>query len=100
MGKTKAQAAKEELRKIETPTIPDGQRVRVLIDSPTGQPIEGVVRITQAEAGKEVGVEFDHYIQNGHSLDGLLEDEEKVDPQTGIRYGKGWWTLEDNIERI
>lgn len=77
-----------------------GDKVRILIDSPTGDPVEGVVKVVQDEVGKKVGVELNEYTKYGHSLDGLLKDLEKVDPATGQRYGKGWWTLEANVEKM
>lgn len=79
-----------------------GQRVRILIDSPTGEPVEGMVAVYSPNnrSGKKVGVELDHFALNGHTLDGKVNEDEKVDPATGARYGKGWWTLEDNVEVI
>jgi hypothetical protein len=52
--------------------------------------------VIQEEPGKKVGVELDHFTDFAHSLDGLVE--EKVDPVRGITIGKGWWTLEENLE--
>lgn len=75
-----------------------GDRVRLLIDTPQGEPVEGTVRVVQDTPGKKVGVEFDNYVATGHSLDGKLDDKEKTDNATGVTYGKGWWTLEDNLE--
>lgn len=75
-----------------------GDRVRLLIDTPEGTPLEGTVRVVQDKPGKKVGVEFDNYVATGHSLDGELSDKEKSDPVTGVTYGKGWWTLEENLE--
>jgi hypothetical protein len=73
-----------------------GQRVRIIIGPPNGMITEGVVRVIQDVPGKTVGIELDHFTDYCHSLDGLVE--EKVDPVRGITIGKGWWTLEDNLE--
>lgn len=75
-----------------------GDRVRLLIDTPEGEVVEGVVRVVQDTPGKKVGVELDHYVLGGHSLDGVLDEKEKSDPDTGTIFGKGWWTLEYNVE--
>ncbi len=72
------------------------QRVKIIIDPPNGIPTEGIVRVIQDEPGKMVGVELDHFTDFAHSLDGVVE--EKVDPVRGITIGKGWWTLEENLE--
>lgn len=74
-----------------------GDKVRILIDTPTGEPVTGTVKVVQDEPGKKIGVELNEFVKSGHSLDGLLE-KEKVDASTGHRFGKGWWTLEDNVE--
>lgn len=76
-----------------------GQKVRVVIDTPTGQPEFATIRVIQDKVGKKIGVEFDLSLAGGHSLDGKLEPE-KVDPNTAIKYGRGWWTLEENIEKV
>jgi hypothetical protein len=72
------------------------QRVRIIIDPPGGAACEGIVRVIQDVPGKMVGVELDHFTDYAHSLDQLVE--EKVDPVRGITIGKGWWTLEENLE--
>ena len=72
------------------------QRVRIIIGPPGGIPVEGIVRVIQDEPGKMVGVELDHFTDYAHSLDQLVE--EKIDPVRGITVGKGWWTLEENLE--
>jgi hypothetical protein len=72
------------------------QRVKIIIDPPGGVPVEGIVRVIQDDPGKKVGVELDHFTDYAHSLDGLVE--EKIDPVRGITIGKGWWTLEENLE--
>lgn len=72
------------------------QRVKIIIDPPNGVPIEGIVRVIQEEPGKTIGIELDHFTDYAHSLDGLVE--EKTDPVRGITLGKGWWTLEENLE--
>jgi hypothetical protein len=77
-----------------------GQRVRILVNTPEDTPVEGTVRVVQKKAGKKVGVELDRYAEFGHTLDGKLDAAEKVDGSTGVRYGKGWWTLEDNVEAL
>lgn len=79
------------MKKLQT-----GQRVKIIIDPPNGQPAEGIVRVIQDEPGKMVGVELDHFTDYAHSLDGRVE--EKTDPVRGITLGKGWWTLEENLE--
>ena len=71
-------------------------RVRIIIDPPGGIPIEGIVRIIQDEPGKKIGVELDHFSDFAHSLDQRVE--ERTDPVRGITVGKGWWTIEDNLE--
>ena len=43
-----------------------------------------------------VGVELDHFVDYGHSLDQLVK--ERTDPVRGITVGTGWWTLEENLE--
>jgi len=73
-----------------------GQKVKIIIDPPNGTPVEGIVRVIQDKPGKEVGVELEHFTDYAHSLDGKVE--EKVDPVRGITIGKGWWTLEENLE--
>jgi hypothetical protein len=78
--------------------LKEGDRVRVLVDTPEGTPVDGTVRVVQDTPGKKVGVEFDNYVAGGHSLDNTLDDKEKTDTATGVTYGKGWWTLEDNVE--
>lgn len=75
-----------------------GDRVRILIDTPGGEPLDGTVKVVQDTPGKKVGVELDNYAATGHSLDGQTEAPEKNDPTTGVNYGKGWWTLEENVE--
>ena len=72
------------------------QRVKIIIDPPNGIPTEGIVRVIQDEPGKMIGVELDHFTDYAHSLDGVVE--EKIDPVRGITIGKGWWTLEENLE--
>jgi hypothetical protein len=75
-----------------------GDRVRVLVATPQGEPVDGTVAVVQDVIGKGVGVELDNYVATGHSLDGELTDKEKTDPETGVTYGKGWWVLSDNVE--
>lgn len=75
-----------------------GDRVRVLVDSPTGEPVEGTVRVVSDKAGKALGVELDNYVAGGHELDGKTENKVKPDPVTGVTYGTGWYTLTDNVE--
>jgi hypothetical protein len=72
------------------------QRVRIIIGPPGGTAVEGIVRVIQDVPGKMVGVELDNFTDYAHSLDGIVE--EKVDPVRGITVGKGWWTLEENLE--
>lgn len=73
-----------------------GDKVKILIDPPGGVPVEGIVRVIQDKSGKLVGVETDHLVDYGHSLDRLVE--ERTDPVRGITVGKGWWTLPENVE--
>lgn len=82
----------------EQPKLEIGQRVKVLVDTPEHKPAEGVIRVLQDYPGKLVGVELDNFVANGHTLDGETKDQEKVDQETGTRYGKGWWTRPENIE--
>ena len=63
-----------------------GQRVRITIDTPTGVPVDGVIRVIQDVPGKKIGVELDKFTNYAHSLDRLVEE------------GKGWWTLEENLK--
>jgi hypothetical protein len=72
------------------------QRIKIIIDPPNGIPTEGIVRVIQDEPGKMIGIELDHFTDYAHSLDGRVE--EKIDPVRGITIGKGWWTLEENLE--
>ena len=75
-----------------------GQRVKIIIDPPGGIPVEGIVRVIQGIPGKKVGVELNHFTDYAHSLDKRIE--EKTDPVRGITVGKGWWTLEENLEIV
>ena len=82
---------------MDTPTnLTIGQRVRIIIGPPNGVAAEGIVRVIQDIPGKKVGVELDNFTDYAHSLDELVE--EKVDPVRGITVGKGWWTLEEDLE--
>lgn len=84
---------------MATPTNKEltvSQRVRIIIGPPGGAACEGIVRVIQDVPGKKVGIELDNFTDYAHSLDGLVE--EKVDPVRGITVGKGWWTLEENLE--
>lgn len=78
--------------------IKEGDRVRILVGSPEGTPVDGTVRVVQDTPGKKVGVELDHYVAGGHSLDNKLDEKEKTDTNTGVTYGKGWWTLDEDVE--
>ena len=73
-----------------------GQRVRIILDPPNGVPAEGIVRVIADVPGKRVGVELDHFTDYAHSLDGIVE--ERTDLVRRITVGKGWWTLEENVE--
>lgn len=78
-----------------------GDRVRLLVDSPEGNPVEGTVRLVQDEAehpGKLIGVELDNYVLFGHTLDGELDAKEKIDETNGKRFGKGWWSRPEYLE--
>jgi hypothetical protein len=77
-------------------TLSEGARVRIIIGPPGGVAVEGIVRVIQDVPGKMVGVELDNFADLAHSLDGMVD--EKVDPVRGITVGKGWWTLEENLE--
>ena len=87
----------------ETPkTISIGQRCRILVGLPEAQVLEGTIRVLNSgkkDPGHQIGVELDAPIRYGHSLELELE-REKVDPDTGISIGRGWWTLPENIELI
>lgn len=75
-----------------------GDKVQVLVDSPTGEAIEATVAVIQDVPGKQVGVVFSKSVANGHDLDG--ETTQVVDPETGRRYGKGWYSRPENLEII
>lgn len=75
-----------------------GQRVRIIIDPPGGIPVEGTIKVIQDIPGKLIGIELDRFADYAHSLDKLVE--ERTDPVRGITLGKGWWTLEENLEVI
>lgn len=77
-----------------------GDRVRVLVDTPENTPAEGTVRVVQDKPGKHIGVEMDRYVEGGHELDGKLDEKVKTDGTTGVSYGKGWWTREENVELV
>lgn len=77
-------------------TLTIGTKVRIIIDPPGGSPVDGTVKIVQTTPGKTVGVELDHFTDYAHSLDKTVE--EKVDPVRGITVGKGWWTIQENVE--
>lgn len=73
-----------------------GQKVNIIIDPPSGTPVEGVVKIIQDTPGKKIGVELVHFTDYAHSLDNQVE--EKIDSVRGITVGKGWWTTPENVE--
>ena len=73
-----------------------GDRVTILVGTPEGHPVKGVVRVLQDEPGKKVGVELDEYTLYAHSLDGEVDEREQGSGLPVV--GKGWWTLEENIE--
>ena len=75
-----------------------GDRVRVLIDTPEGTPVDGTVVVVQDKAGKHIGVQFDNFVAGGHECDGAVDEKTKSDPVTGVTYGKGWFTREENVE--
>lgn len=75
-----------------------GQRVRIIIDPPGGIPVEGTIKLIQDTPGKKIGIELDRFADYAHSLDNLVD--ERTDPVRGITLGKGWWTLEENLEVI
>lgn len=76
-----------------------GDKVRILVDTPENTPVRGTVKVVQDTPGKTVGVELDEHALGGHSLDGELSAE-KVDQNTGSRFGKGWWTIAENVEKV
>jgi hypothetical protein len=73
-----------------------GDRVTILVDTPEGHPVKGTVVVVQEEAGKQIGVELDEYALYGHGLDGLVDEREQGGGLPVV--GKGWWTLEDNVD--
>lgn len=73
-------------------------KVKIIIGTPEGKPVTGAIKVLQNKPGKRVGVELDELAPYGHSLDGKVE--ERYDPTRNITLGKGWWTLEGNIEPI
>lgn len=79
-------------------SLAEGDRVNILVGTPEGHPVSGVVRVVQDEAGKKVGVELDEYTVYGHSLDGLVDEREQGDGQPVV--GKGWWTTEEDVEKV
>ncbi len=76
--------------------VQEGDRVTILVNTPEGHPIKGTVRVVQDEPGKKVGVELDDYVVYGHSLDGLVDEREQGSGLPVV--GKGWWTLEEDVE--
>lgn len=76
--------------------LKEGDRVTILVDTPEGHPVKGTVKVVQDEVGKTVGVELDDYTVYGHSLDGLVDEREQGGGLPVV--GKGWWTLEDNVD--
>lgn len=78
----------------------EGDRVTLLADVPHVGYFKGTIRIVQKDVpGKKIGVELDQPAINGHSLEGTLQPE-RVDPSTGVRMGRGWWAVEENLEKI
>jgi len=79
-----------------------GDKVNILVDTPQGVPVSGVVKVVQEEAGKTIGVELDEYTPYAHSLDGLVDEREQpgAAEQNLPVVGKGWWTTEDNVEKL
>lgn len=75
-----------------------GDRVTILVGTPEGHPVQGTVLVVQEEAGKKVGVELDEYTVYGHSLDGLVDEREQGGGLPVV--GKGWWTIEEDVEVI
>ena len=78
--------------------IKKGDRVRILVNTPLGEPVDGVVKVVQDKVGKPIGVQLDNFIAYGHELDGATDEKVKTDSKTGISYGTGWWTLPENVE--
>ena len=76
--------------------VQEGDRVTILVGTPEGHPVKGTVRVVQEEAGKQIGVELDEYTVYAHSLDGLVDEREQGSGLPVV--GKGWWTLEANVE--
>ena len=76
--------------------VQEGDRVTILVDTPEHHPIMGTVVVVQDEVGKKIGVELDDYTVYAHSLDGLVDEREQGDGLPVV--GKGWWTLEENVE--
>lgn len=74
-----------------------GDRVRIVIDPPLDCNT-GLIQVMQDVPGKLVGVELDQLASKAHSLDGRVE--ERVDPVRNITIGKGWWTREENLEKV
>lgn len=79
-------------------SVAEGDRVTVLTDTPEGHPVTGTVVVVQDEAGKRVGVELDDYTVYGHSLDGRVDEREQGGDQPVV--GKGWWTTEENVQKL
>lgn len=86
------------MAKSQSSSLKEGDRVNVLVDTPEGHPVKGTVKVVQDEVGKKVGVELDDYTVYGHSLDGQVDEREQGGGLPVV--GKGWWTTEDNVEKI
>lgn len=76
--------------------VKKGDKVTILVNTPEGFPVKGVVAVVQDEPGKKIGVELDEYSLYAHSLDGLVDEREQGNGLPVV--GKGWWTLEEYIE--
>lgn len=76
--------------------VQEGDRVTIVVGTPEGRPVKGTVVVVQDEIGKKVGVELDEYTVFAHSLDGRVDEREQGDGLPVV--GKGWWTLEENVD--
>lgn len=96
-GRTQDQQQEQAAqRTAEAPSVKEGDRVTILVDTPQGQPVKGTVRVVNEEGGHQVGVELDEYVAYGHSLEGLVDEREQGGDLPVI--GKGWWTRPENVE--
>lgn len=82
-------------------TLAVGDRVQVLVATPTGDICTGTVRVLndpEKDPGHQVGVELDEYVVGAHSLEGVVDERE--DPRGGRTVGKGWWSRPEYLNKL